>query len=67
MQCLDCIGPDVCKKTISYFVKDGSGSIHAEEAIPATQLDIDNWMKTLIVSGLPVIPPELAFSFSLRG
>jgi transposase len=44
---LDCIGPDVWKKTISYFVKDGSGRIHAEGAIPATQLDIDSWMKTL--------------------
>src|SRR6266581_589275 len=41
------IGLDVHKKTISYCVKDGSGHIHAEGAIPATRLDLDIWMKTL--------------------
>lgn len=41
------IGLDVHKKTISYCVKDGSGRIHAEGAIPATRLDLDIWMKRL--------------------
>jgi len=41
------IGLDVHKKTISYCVKDGSGQIHAEGAIPATRADLDLWMKTL--------------------
>jgi transposase len=41
------IGLDVHKKTISYCVKDGSGTIHAEGAIPATHFDLDRWMKTL--------------------
>jgi predicted NBD/HSP70 family sugar kinase len=35
------IGLDVHKKTISYCVKDGSGQIHAEGAIPATRADLD--------------------------
>jgi len=66
VQCWIASGPTFARND-QLLCEDGSGSIHAEEAIPATQLDIDNWMKTLIVSGLPVIPPELAFSFSLRG
>jgi hypothetical protein len=41
------IGLDVHKRTISYFVKDGSGKIHAEGTIPATRFDLDRWMKTL--------------------
>src|SRR6202162_6236713 len=41
------VGLDVHKKTISYCVKDGSGHIHAEGAIPATRLDLDRWRKTL--------------------
>src|SRR6266566_8695484 len=41
------IGLDVHKKTISYCVKDGSGHIHAQGAIPATRLDLDRWMKIL--------------------
>ncbi len=41
------IGLDVHKKTISYCVKDGSGQIHAEGAIPATRFDLNRWMKTL--------------------
>jgi hypothetical protein len=41
------IGLDVHKRTISYCVKDGSGTIHAEGAIPATRFDLDRWMKTL--------------------
>jgi len=41
------IGLDVHKRTISYCVKDGSGKIHAEGAIPSTRFDLDRWMKTL--------------------
>src|SRR3989454_6557349 len=41
------IGLDVHKRTISYCVKDGSGTIHAEGTISATRFDLDRWMKTL--------------------
>jgi transposase len=41
------IGLDVHKRTISYCVKDASGKIHAEGAIPSTRFDLDRWMKTL--------------------
>jgi transposase len=41
------IGLDVHKRTISYCVKDGNGTIHAEGTIPATRFDLDRWMKTL--------------------
>jgi transposase len=41
------IGLDVHKKKISYCVKDGSGQIHAEGAIPAVRSELDRWMKTL--------------------
>src|SRR5579862_14063 len=47
MQNMYYIGLDVHKRTISYCVKDGSGAIHSEGAIPATRLDLDLWMKTL--------------------
>jgi transposase len=47
MQNMYYIGLDVHKKTIRYCVKDGSGKIHAEGAIGATRLDLDQWMKTL--------------------
>jgi transposase len=47
MQSMYYIGLDVHKKTISYCVKDGSGRIHAQGAIPATRLELDRWMKTL--------------------
>ncbi len=40
------IGLDVHKKTISYCVKDGSGQIHAEGAIPTTRFNLNRWMKT---------------------
>jgi transposase len=46
MQPMYYIGLDVHKRTISYCVKDGSGTIHAEGTIPATRLDLDRWMKT---------------------
>lgn len=36
MQRMDYIGLDVHKRTISYCVKDGSGTIYAEGTIPAT-------------------------------
>jgi hypothetical protein len=41
------IGLDVHKKKISYCVKDVSGRVHAEGAIPATRMDLDLWMKIL--------------------
>src|ERR1700738_4600733 len=47
MQTMYYIGLDVHEKTISYCVKDGSGQIHSQGAIPATRLDLDRWMKTL--------------------
>ena len=47
MQNMYYIGLDVHKRTISYCVKDGSGTIHAEGAIAATRFDLDHWMKTL--------------------
>ena len=47
MQNMYYIGLDVHKRTISYCVKDGSGTIHAEGAIPATRFDLNCWMKTL--------------------
>src|SRR5258707_10207405 len=47
MQTMYYIGLDVHKRTISYCVKDGSGTIHAQGTIPATRFDLDRWMKTL--------------------
>src|SRR5215831_12828721 len=47
LQSMYYIGLDVHKKKISYCVKDGSGRIHAEGAIPATRSELDHWMKTL--------------------
>src|ERR1700737_457758 len=47
MQTMYYIGLDVHKKKISYCVKDGSGHIHAEGAIPAARSDLDRWMRTL--------------------
>ncbi len=47
MQTMYYIGLDVHKRTISYCVKDGSGTIHAEGTIPATRFDLDRWRKTL--------------------
>ncbi len=42
MQSMYYIGLDVHKKSISYCVKDGSGRIHAEGAIPANRSDLDD-------------------------
>src|SRR5260370_7893612 len=47
MQSMYQMGLDVHKKPISYWVKDGSGMVHAEGAIPATRWDLDRWMKML--------------------
>src|SRR5215471_7012850 len=47
MQPMYYIGLDVHKKKISYCVKDGSGKVHSEGAVPATRLDLDLWMKRL--------------------
>jgi transposase len=38
MQPMYYIGLDVHKRTISYCVKDGSGTMHSEGTIPATRL-----------------------------
>src|SRR6202790_2721966 len=47
MQTMYYIGLDVHKRTISYCVKDGSGTIHGEGTIAATRFDLDRWMKAL--------------------
>ena len=47
METMYYIGLDVHKRTISYCVKDGSGKVHAEGAIPSTRFALDRWMKTL--------------------
>ena len=47
MQTMYYIGLDVHKRTISYCVQDGSGTIEAEGTIPATRFDLDRWTKTL--------------------
>ena len=45
MQSMYYIGLDVHKKTISYCVKDVSGSVHAEGSLHATRSDLDRWME----------------------
>ncbi len=47
MQNMYYIGLDVHKRMISYCVKDGSGTIHAEGTIAATRFDLDRWIRTL--------------------
>jgi len=47
MQPMNYIGLDVHKKKISYCVKDGSGTVHSEGAVPATRLELDLWIKRL--------------------
>jgi transposase len=47
MQSMYYIGLDVHKKKISDCVKDGSGNVHAEGAIPATRSHLERWTKTL--------------------
>ena len=41
------IGLDVHKQKISYCVKDASGKLHSEGALPATRHDLDCWLKNL--------------------
>src|ERR1700683_1058069 len=41
------IGLDIHKKTISYCVKDVSGKVLSEGTVPATRIQLDEWMKTL--------------------
>jgi transposase len=47
MQTMYYIGLDGHKRTISYCVKDGGGTIHAEGTILATRFELDRWMTTL--------------------
>jgi transposase len=46
MQSMYFIGLDVHKRMISYCVKDGSGTIHAEGTIPAARFELDRWTGT---------------------
>src|SRR5271169_6638634 len=41
------IGLDIHKKTISYCVKDVSGKVLSEGTVPATRIQLSEWMKTL--------------------
>src|SRR5215472_2053612 len=41
------IGLDVHKKTISYCIKDASGTMHQEGKIGATRGELNSWMRTL--------------------
>jgi len=47
MQSMYYVGLDVHKKTISYCVKDVSGTIQSEGSLHATRFDLDHWMGTL--------------------
>jgi len=47
MQNMHYLGPEVNKRKTNYCVKDGSGTIPTEGAIPATRFDLDRWMRTL--------------------
>jgi transposase len=64
MQTMYYIGLDLHKRTISYCVRDGSGTMHAEGAIPATRSDLDRWMRTLpqswTIGSLPRTASRLA-------
>jgi transposase len=41
------IGLDIHKKTISYCVKDVSGKVLSEGTVPASRIQLNEWMKTL--------------------
>jgi hypothetical protein len=41
------IGLDVHKRKSSYCVQDGGGKVYAEGSLPATRIELDQWMKTL--------------------
>ena len=45
------IGLDIHKKTISYCVKDVSGTVLSEGTIAATRAQLDDWVKTLPARG----------------
>ena len=44
MEPMDYIGLDVHKRKISYCVKDSGGKVSAEGSLPATRMDLDQWM-----------------------
>src|SRR5271156_7103806 len=41
------IGLDIHKKTISYCVKDVGGTVLSEGTVPATRIQLSEWMKPL--------------------
>jgi hypothetical protein len=41
------IGLDIHKKTISYCVKDVSGTVLSEGTVAATRAQLNEWMKSL--------------------
>jgi len=41
------VGLDIHKKTVSYCIKDGAGTVHREGTIAATRDALDDWMKPL--------------------
>ena len=41
------IGLDIHKKTISYCVKDVNGKVLSEGTVPATRIQLNEWMRTL--------------------
>src|SRR5271155_4626168 len=41
------IGLDIHKKTISYCVKDVNGKVLSEGIVPATRIQLNEWMRTL--------------------
>jgi Integrase core domain len=45
--CMNFIGLDIHKKTISYCVKDISGKVLSEGKIPATRQALQEWVGTL--------------------
>jgi len=60
------ISLDVHKKTISYCVKDGSGQIHAEGAIPTTRFNLNRWMKTQPQPWMAAMEATLIHGMDLR-
>ena len=41
------IGLDLCKKTISYCVKDAAGCVYQEGKIGSTRWELDEWIRTM--------------------
>ena len=52
METMYYIGLDVHKRTIRYCVKDASGKIHAEGAIPSTRFDHTHHPSTQPLDGV---------------